>query len=102
MKHATIDLRPDHLELLRTILQQHVPECTVWLFGSRVSGKAKPMSDIDLALDAGKSLDLKILGNIRDAFDASSLPMKVDIVDLQSIDGGFRNIIEAHAVKLAP
>jgi predicted nucleotidyltransferase len=96
-----IDLQPKHRELLCTILRQHVPDCTVWIFGSRARGSAKIMSDIDLALEGNGAIDQRRISNLREAFDESLLPMKVDIVDLYSIDAGFRNIIERQRIALS-
>ena len=48
-----IDISPKDLETVRCILRDHVPDCEVLAFGSRVKGKARQFSDLDLAI-AGK------------------------------------------------
>jgi predicted nucleotidyltransferase len=58
------------------------------------------MSDVDLALEGSTTIDLEKMSDLRDAFDESLLPMKVDIVDIRSIDMGFRAIIDAQRVAL--
>jgi predicted nucleotidyltransferase len=45
-----LDVRSDHLMMVQTILRRNVPEREVWAFGSRVTGKAKPTSDLDLCI----------------------------------------------------
>ena len=45
-----IDLQPDHLALIQTILAQHVPQAEVRAFGSRVTGAARNYSDLDLVV----------------------------------------------------
>ena len=45
-----IDLAPDQLAIVRRLLAAHVPECEARAFGSRVTGNAKPYSDMDLSL----------------------------------------------------
>ena len=99
MKDSPIDLRPDHLAIVRTLLQAHAPDCEVWVFGSRTQGSAKPMSDLDLAVIA-QPTDSVDLEELREAFSASSLPMKVDVVDWTGSDPSFQTIIERQKVVM--
>jgi predicted nucleotidyltransferase len=39
-----------YLKMVCNILQKHVPSHEVWAFGSRINGKAKKYSDLDLAI----------------------------------------------------
>ena len=48
IKEHLIDLKPDQLELLEQILKRHIPNKTVWAYGSRVTWKANERSDLDL------------------------------------------------------
>lgn len=45
-----IDLRSDHIEIVEQILAEYVLDCEVYAFGSRVRGKVKPHSDLDLVV----------------------------------------------------
>ncbi len=97
-----IDLSENDLKLLKKILQQHLPHNTkVWLFGSRVTGAAKPYSDIDLAIDLGKPASLDILAKLAAAFDESNLAYKVDIVDWAAVDESFRDKVAKDRVLLS-
>lgn len=40
-----IDIDAKYLEMVKHILNNHVPECEVWFFGSRVTG-ARKYSDL--------------------------------------------------------
>jgi type I restriction enzyme S subunit len=102
MSGATgIDLTPDHLRLVRGILAAHLPpETKVWVFGSRASGRARRHSDLDLAVDAGRPLSFSETGALREAFDDSDLPCKVDVVDWQELGESFRRLIAEQRVKL--
>jgi type I restriction enzyme S subunit len=95
-----IDLSSEQLEIVNNILRTHVSSCAVWVFGSRISGKAKPASDLDLAIDCEKPIDSKVLGLMADVFSESNLPIKVDLVDLNRVDESFRKIIEEQRVLL--
>ena len=89
----------DQLELVRAILKKHVPELTVWCFGSRVRGDNRAFSDLDLVIKGNEALKFEILTSLRADFDESNLPFKVDISDWRSLDPDFQKIITAeHAV----
>lgn len=96
-----VDLNPGHLELVRDILAAHLPSgWKAWVFGSRATGRARRYSDLDLAIDAGRLLEFGETGALRDAFDDSDLPCKVDIVDWQEINARFRELIADQRVPL--
>lgn len=93
-----IDLTPAEWEIVRTILNKHIPHYEVWAFGSRATGRAKPFSDLDLAVITDKPLDLSVSAEIREAFADSDLPFKVDLVDWATITKTFREIIRRDKV----
>lgn len=80
-----IDLAPQHLSWVKEILQQQVPDCEVWVFGSRVNGKARQFSDLDLLLQGSVKLNWRVIERLKDAFSASDLPMIVDVVDAYTV-----------------
>lgn len=77
-------LKQEYREQLISIIHKHLPECKIYLFGSRATHKQKPGSDIDLALDAGEKIPYKIFIKILVDIDATTIPMKVDLVDMNS------------------
>ena len=89
-----IDLNPNHLSIVEGILAEHVPECEVRAFGSRATWNAKDYSDIDLAIVGEGPLDWRTLGRLKESFEESNLPMRVDVLDLHAISESFRNVIE--------
>jgi type I restriction enzyme S subunit len=93
-----IDIRSDHWEIVRGILQKHVPQYEVWAFGSRAKWTTKPYSDLDLAVITDQPLPLKTSANLSDDFSASDLPWKVDVVDWATTRESFRKIIERDKV----
>jgi len=97
-----IDLAPDQLELVKTILNRSLPEGTqVRVFGSRAKGTARKFSDLDLALDFhGKELSPSIMSDLVHDFEHSFLPFKVDVVDLNGISDSFKKNIEKDLVEL--
>lgn len=95
-----IDLSPDQLMLIRQILQVHVPHVDVWAFGSRASGKAKPYSDLDLALIAKEPISREVSADLSEAFSESDLPWKVDLIDWSVTSTAFRDIIRKQHVVI--
>lgn len=84
---------------VRDVLRKHVSDCDVWVFGSRVSNKAKRFSDLDLAVVSPSVLPLRRLVLLANAFEESDLPIKVDLVDWHSAGAAFRDrIAERHEV----
>lgn len=96
-----IDLSPKHRTIVEEILRRHAPRpCRVWVFGSRVRGRARRFSDLDLAVDAGRPLTFGDTAPLADAFDDSDLPWRVDVVDLVTCSPTFRREVESHAALL--
>lgn len=93
-----LDIRSDHLEMVRDILRRHVPQYAVWAFGSRAKSTAKAYSDLDLCIQTGEALDFSTLGALNDDFAESDLPYKVDIVDWATTSEAFRKIVERDKV----
>ena len=89
----SLGISPHDLDIVRTILQQHIPEREVRAFGSRVSGTARHFSDLDLVVMGDKPLSLKITAALAEDFSDSSLSFKVDIVDWAAASPQFQGII---------
>ena len=95
-----IDVGPAHLETVRYILREHVPELEVRAFGSRVSWTARETSDLDLALMTNETLDIALMAALKMAFTESDLPFRVDVVDWASTSDAFRTVVERDHVVL--
>ncbi|MFH0926303.1 MAG: nucleotidyltransferase domain-containing protein [bacterium] len=89
-----IDVSPAQLETIKMILHKHVPDCEVRVFGSRSSSKAKRYSDLDLAILGKEKLPLKLLYDLKEDFEVSNLPFRVDVLDWHRTSQEFRKIIE--------
>jgi predicted nucleotidyltransferase len=100
MPEPRLDLDPEHLKIVQDILRQHVSQYEVWAFGSRVTGKARQYSDLDLAIITGQPLPLSVSAALNDAFADSSLPFKVDVVEWAMAGAEFRRIIEQARFRL--
>ena len=89
-----IDLRPDHLALVKQILVQCVPGCEVRALGSRVRGTAKDHSDLDLALVGAGPIGPGRVNCLQEVFEESDLPFRVDVLDWRAVSDEFRRQID--------
>lgn len=89
-----IDLSPAHTAIIKQILAKELPSHEVAVFGSRVTGTAKPYSDVDLAVISKDGLDKNKLWELREAFEESDLPFSVDVLDWDRLSKGFQNAIK--------
>ena len=97
----SIDLAPSLLAQVQYILKEYVPECQVWVFGSRAHGPAKRFSDLDLALSSTEAIPLRRLALLADAFEESDLPFRVDLLDLRTASPSIRDQINRSGVSLS-
>jgi type I restriction enzyme S subunit len=93
-KPGMIDISPVHLETVKRILAEHARECEIRAFGSRVTWTAKDYSDLDLAVVGAARLDSDRFRLLREAFEESDLPFRVDILDWHTTSEKFKSVIE--------
>jgi uncharacterized protein len=97
-----LDLGPEHLRIVREVLEAHLRGGRAFAFGSRVRGTAKRFSDLDVVLQTDAPVALERLGELRSAFSESDLPIKVDLVDWSGLSPEFRRLIENELVLVYP
>jgi type I restriction enzyme S subunit len=95
-----IDISTENWRIVRDILQRIVPDREVWAFGSRAKWTAKEFSDLDIAIIGDKPLSIALTADLREAFQESALPFKIDIVDWANITPSFRQVIQAAKIQI--
>jgi uncharacterized protein len=95
-----VDISEASLTAIGKVLHERMPDRPAFLFGSRVTGLARPDSDLDLAIGGEPPLNLSDRGALRDALEEIGLEVKVDIIDLHDARGVFRSRIESEWVPL--
>jgi type I restriction enzyme, S subunit len=95
-----IDVRPDHLEIIKNALKLHVPDRRVVAFGSRVKWTARDTSDLDLCVMGDDKISFETLAALRNELSDSNLPYKVDVIDWASISPDFRKIVSAQCYEI--
>lgn len=90
-----LDLNPKYAEIVRQILIKHIPNQTVWAYGSRIKGTSHDGSDLDLVvMPPSHELTTAQLSILKAAFSDSDLPILVDITNWESIPTHFKSEIE--------
>ncbi|MBI5448402.1 MAG: nucleotidyltransferase domain-containing protein [Gammaproteobacteria bacterium] len=90
------------MKIVQAILRKHLPcDVAVWVFGSRAKGLAKKFSDLDLMLEPKHKIDRAILSDIKEDFEYSVLPYRVDVVLMDDLTEDFKKIIESEKVTLS-
>jgi predicted nucleotidyltransferase len=88
-----------HLAIVRSILGRLLPDVAVWAFGSRATGRNLwRCSDLDLAIVSELSWTTR--GLLSEAFEESTLPMKVDVLELPMADQEFVERIQPDFVQI--
>ncbi|HLY69494.1 MAG TPA: nucleotidyltransferase domain-containing protein [Puia sp.] len=72
-------------KIIMPIIEKYAPDAKIILYGSRARGDFGQGSDIDIALDTGHKIDIRIMSNISGDLEESDLPINFDIVDFQAV-----------------
>jgi uncharacterized protein len=81
-------------DILIAIIKKHVPECKIFLFGSRAKGTHQPTSDIDIALHCNNEIEFNVIGKIKEDVEESVIPFFVDIVDINAVSDEMKQQIK--------
>ena len=96
----SIEVSEENLAEIGKVLAKFAPGRPAFLFGSRITGLARPDSDLDVAIGGECPLTFTERGDLRDALEEIGLEYKIDIIDLHDARGIFRNRIEAEWIPL--
>ena len=96
---CAIDITAEQRKTVLALLARHLPNTTAWVYGSRVKWTSRPESDLDLVVFA-KSEQERRVSDLREAFEDSNLPFRVDLFVWDEVPEQFRKQIEAEHVVL--
>lgn len=94
-----VDITADQRKTLLALLKRHLPNTTAWAYGSRVKWSARPQSDLDLVVFAKPEHERRV-SELREAFEESNLPFRVDLLVWRTLPEQYRKQIEAEHVVL--
>ena len=70
----------------------------VILYGSRARGDYNERSDFDIALAGKEKLEEKIIRIVKEEFEESTIPYKVEVVDFNNVSDVLKKQINAEGV----
>ena len=97
---AAIDITTEERQTVLALLQRHLPGTAAWVYGSRVKWTSRPQSDLDLVVFATPEQRPQV-GDLREAFEESNLPFRVDLFVWDDVPESFREQIAMDHVVLA-
>ena len=91
-------LKQEYKDLIIKAIDYHFPTAKIILFGSRARGTHDSGSDVDLALDIGKSIKLHEMSRTRKTLENIPLALEIDIVDMHNIPDELKDIINKEGI----
>ena len=88
-----IDITAEQRETVRSLLARHLPNTEAWVYGSRVRWTSRSESDLDIAVFATPD-QARGVSDLREAFEESNLPFRVDLFVWDEVPESFRQEIE--------
>jgi len=74
-----------HKDWIIKIISAFYPDAVIYLFGSYATGKQRPNSDYDIAIDVGIRLDIHQLAFLKNLLNALPTAQTIDLVDLNRV-----------------
>ena len=91
-----IDVSAEQYKTILKLLRQYLPKTGAWAYGSRAKRTSRPGSDLDLVVFAEPGQHRRV-GDLREAFEESNLPFRVDLFVWDNVPDSFRgNILKEH------
>ena len=97
-----IDIESRYLEQVKNIINTILKDqnLKIYVFGSRATGKAKKYSDLDVALMSDTKIDGNKMSEIIIKLEDTTIPYKVDVIDLREISETFKKCIENDLIQI--
>lgn len=95
----SIDITAGQRKTILTLLERHLPGTETWVYGSRAKWTSRPQSDLDLVVFATTEQGSQV-GKLREAFEESDLPFRVDLFIWDEVPEQFREQIEADHITI--
>jgi type I restriction enzyme S subunit len=97
-----LQLSETQLHQVQAIIKNKLDESTeVFAYGSRTKQQAREYSDLDLLIKATEKLPIQTLYQLKDAFEFSELPFRVDVQDWFTLSKEFKQQIQSSLIKIS-
>ena len=94
-----IDITTEERKIVLGLIERHLPNTTAWVYGSRAKWTSRPQSDLDLVVFATPEQNGRV-SDLREAFEESNLPFRVDLFVRDAVPEQFRKHIKRDHVVL--
>ena len=94
MSESGIDITTAQRKLILDLLGKYLPNTSAWAYGSRVTWKARPQSDLDMVVFATPE-QAHAVAKLKEAFEESDLPFRVDLFAWHEVPEQFQKNIMA-------
>ena len=97
-----IHLQPTHQTKLLNVINQHIPDVDILVYGSRINGRSHDGSDLDIALRTPdrQAISIEKIEQLTQAIDSINLPFIVDLHDWSALPQSFKDEINQQAIVL--
>jgi predicted nucleotidyltransferase len=99
MKDSRLILDDLNYDRLVAYFQRYLPGVQALVYGSRVGGKPRRYSDIDIVTLTGKEQAIAV-SKLRDTLDESNIPYRVDLWEWNKTPESWREKIQRDGVLL--
>ena len=96
----TLDLEERYKDFIITSITNIIPNAEIFIYGSRVKGKALKYSDVDIAIKCCEEVPFDTMLKLKAFFHDSTFPYMVDIIDLNNISENFKTRIQSDLYKI--
>lgn len=96
-----LNVKPQHLEELRSIFKNYCPKSVIWAYGSRVGGDSHDGSDLDMAVKTFGDKNCS-LSKLKELLNDSNIPFLMDIMEFDNISESFQKEILKNYVEIFP
>ncbi len=94
----SIDLTSDQRNTVEVLIARYLSDTEAWAYGSRVGWTSRPQSDLDVVVKATPE-QADAVSTLREAFEDSSLPFRVNLFIWEEVPDLFREqIVQDHIV----
>jgi uncharacterized protein len=91
-----IQIEKKHLEIVLQILRKYPYQ--FYAYGSRVKGTAHQFSDLDLCYQ--ENIPISITRKIKEEFQESNLPFRVEVINWCRMSSEFQDLIKKDLIKI--
>ena len=89
---SKLNVKPEHLKMLKDIFTQYCPNAEICAYGSRVNGDSHDGSDLDMVVKSFND-ENKNIAELRQLLNDSNIPFLMDISEFDKMPNYMQNEI---------